>query len=178
MPIVSTQASRYRVLQAGLLKAGLLLACLLLAACGFRLREDVRLPDNLKTLRLAQVDPYSALARELQAALERAGAQVVEDPALPASVLRVDRLEERRSPLTVDAAGRAQEFEMVLSAEVSLADAAGAYVMSPQTIELRRDYLFDTAQAQGTSNEEELMREELQRELVQAILRRIDSALR
>mgnify|MGYP000911890395 CR=1 FL=1 len=47
-----------------------------------------------------------------------------------------------------------------------------------QRIELRRDYLFDTAQAQGTSNEEELMRAELHRELVQSILRRIDSALR
>jgi len=154
---------------------GLMLA---LAACGFRLREEVRLPERLKTLRLAQVDPYSSIGRDLQAALERAGATLVEDPALPASVLRIDKLDERRSPLTVDAAGRAQEFEIVLSAEVSLLDADGVAVMPAQLIELRRDYLFDTAQAQGTSNEEELMREELQRELVQAILRRIDSALR
>lgn len=152
--------------------------CLVLAACGFRLREDVRLPDNLKTLRLAQVDPYSAIGRDLQAALERAGATVLVDPAAPASVLRIDKLAERRSPLTVDAAGRAQEFEIVLSAEVSLSDEQGVIVMPAQSIELRRDYLFDTAQAQGSSNEEELMREELQRELVQAILRRIDSALR
>jgi len=159
-------------------RMSLMLLCLLLAACGFQLREDVRLPDNLKTLRLAQVDPYSPIGRDLQAALERAGASIVDDPAVPASVLRIDKLAERRSPLTVDAAGRAQEFEIVLSAEISLVDAQGVIVMPAQTLELRRDYLFDTAQAQGSSNEEELMREELQRELVQAILRRIDSALR
>lgn len=158
--------------------AFVLLLCGLLAACGFRLREEVRLPEALKQLRLAEVDPYSALGRDLEAALVRAGAQLVTDPAQPAAVLRVAGLAERRSPLTVDAAGRAQEFEIVLSAEVSLIDPAGAIVMPAQSIELRRDYLFDTAQAQGTSNEEELMREELQRELVQAILRRIDSALR
>lgn len=154
------------------------LLCLGLAACGFRLREEVRLPERLATLRLAQVDPYSPLGVELEAALKRAGATLVTDVSLPAAILRVDKLEERRSPLTVDAAGRAQEFEISLTAEVSLLDVDGAIVLPPQSIELRRDYLFDTAQAQGTSNEEELMRVELQREMVVAILRRIDSALR
>ena len=155
-----------------------MLACLGLAACGFRLREDVKLPERLSTIRLGQVDPLSSLGRELEAALTRGGATVITDPALPAAILRVDKLEERRSPLTVDAAGRAQEYEIVLSSEVSLLDPDGQIVMPPQRIELRRDYLFDTAQAQGTSNEEDLMREELQREMVLAILRRIDSALR
>lgn len=156
----------------------LLLACALLAACGFRLREEVRLPPELSTLRLAQVDPRSDFGRELTAALRRAGATVLEAGEQPAATLRVDQLRERRTPLTVDAAGRAQEFELVLSAEVSLLDAGGVVAVPPQALELRRDYLFDTAAAQGTSNEEELMRAELQREMVQAILRRIDAALR
>ena len=156
----------------------LLLVCALLAACGFRLREEVRLPPELSTLRLAQVDMRSDFGRGLAAALRRAGVTLVEDAERPAATLRVGGLSERRTPLTVDAAGRAQEFELVLSAEISLLDAQGAVAVPPQSLELRRDYLFDTAAAQGISNEEELMRAELEREMVQAILRRIDAALR
>jgi len=152
--------------------------CGLLAACGFKLREEVRLPERLTVLRVVGVDPLSPLGLELEASLRRAGATLVEDPAQTAAMLRIENLQERRTPLTVDAAGRAQEYEIEQSAQVSLLDPEGAIVMPVQRIELRRDYLFDTAQAQGTTNEEELMRAELQRELVLAILRRIDSALR
>jgi LPS-assembly lipoprotein len=155
-----------------------LMLCGGLAACGFRLREEVRLPERLSELRVAGVDPLSPLGLELESALARAGARIVRDPQQAAAALRIEALQERRTPLTVDAAGRAQEYEIVQSAEVSLLDPDGAIVMPVQRIELRRDYLFDTAQAQGTTNEEELMRAELQRELVLAILRRIDSALR
>lgn len=161
-----------------LMRLLLLSWCGALAACGFQLREEVRLPERLTVLRVVGVDPLSPLGLELEASLRRAGANIVEDPAQTAAMLRIENLQERRTPLTVDAAGRAQEYEIAQSAQVSLLDPDGAIVMPTQRIELRRDYLFDTAQAQGTTNEEELMRAELQRELVLAILRRIDSALR
>lgn len=47
-----------------------------------------------------------------------------------------------------------------------------------QDVELERDYSFDTIQAQGTPGEEEVVRAELERDMVQAILRRVDAVLR
>ena len=156
----------------------LLLSLVLLAlgACGFQLRQDVALPAEYARLRLEAVDPFSPLGRDLARALARAGATLVEDA--DAAVLRVpvDRL--AAAPLTVGESGRVQEYALRYLVEVELLAADGSVVMPRQAIELSRDYTFDTAQALGSPGEEEVVREELQREMVLAILRRIEAATR
>ena len=44
-----------------------------------------------------------------------------------------------------------------------------------QTIELTRDFTFDATQALGIAAEQDLLTDELQREMVQAMLRRIEA---
>jgi LPS-assembly lipoprotein len=152
-----------------------LLLTLLLAACGFQLREDVTLPPELTRLRLEVADEFSPLGRDLAAALERGGATLTTEA--DAAVLRVpvDHIGSR--PLTVGESGRVQEYQLRYVAEVELLAADGRVLLPRQAIELSRDYTFDTAQALGSPGEEEVVREELQREMVQAILRRIAAAL-
>lgn len=150
-------------------------SCLLLAACGFQLRQDVTLPPALSQLRLDLVDDFSPLGRDLGAALERGGATLSAAPG--AAVLRVlvDQIGSR--PLTVGETGRVQEYQLRYVTEVELLAADGSVLMPRQQVELARDYSFDTVQALGSPGEEEVVREELRREMVQAILRRIDAAL-
>lgn len=156
----------------------LLLLFLLVAvsACGFQLRRELALPPALSTLRLELVDPYAPLGRGLEQALQRAGATLVESGE--AAVLRVPTLRRSQVPLAVGVTGRVQEFAQQYRVEIELLDAGGRVVVPRQAIELERSYAFDTAEALGTPAEQELVQAELDRDMVAAILRRIDAALR
>jgi len=155
------------------------LACLLvLAGCGFQLRQELKLPASLHVIRVEIVDPYTAIDGYLEEALKRAGASVVMTADTPSARLRISSLSQARNPLSVDAAGRAQEYELVYSAEFDVVDAENQQVVPKQRIDLRRDYLFDTARALGNRAEEDLVLAELQRDMADAILRRVDVALR
>ena len=158
-----------------MLRTAALALTLLLAACGFQLRQDVALPPELSPLRLELADEFSPLGRDLAAALERGGATLTTAPE--AAVLRVpvDHIGSR--PLTVGETGRVQEYQLRYVVELEVLAADGRVLLPRQPIELTRDYTFDTAQALGSPGEEEVVREELQREMVQAILRRIAAAL-
>jgi len=154
------------------------LVVLALGACGFQLRQEVALPPEFARMRVETVDPFSPLGRDVGRALQRAGVALVESGDEAVAVLRipVDRIGS--APLTVGESGRVQEYVLRYVAEIELVAADGRVVLPRQPIELSRDYTFDTAQALGSPGEEEVVREELQREMVQAILRRIEAAAR
>ncbi len=149
----------------------------LIGGCGFHLRQEIALPASLKVMRVTVADPYSPLQRNLEQALQRAGtrAPVGEETG---ALLNVSRNRMRREPLSVGSTGRVQEYSLRYEVDFTLRDADKVDVLPRQRIELERAYRFDTAQAQGTPGEEEVVRAELERDMVQAILRRIDAALR
>ena len=159
-------------------RIGLVLAMagvLLLSACGFHLREQIVLPAALQRLSLEFADPLTPLRRDLAAALERAGAEIVAPGTAGAGVLRVPVDSTLTEPLTVSDAARVQEYIVRHRVEVEIVDAAGKVLLPRATIELTRDYSFDETQALGAAAEDELLRKELQREMVQQILRRIET---
>ncbi len=156
----------------------LVVGCLftLLAGCGFQLRGELTLPPELVTMRVQVADTYSPLQRNLEQALAQSGmrAPVGKEPS---AVLRISSNRMKRWPLTVGSAGRVQEYSMRYNVTMGLTDADGNVVVPTQEIQLERSYQFETTRAQGTPGEEEVVRTELERDMVQAILRRIDAVL-
>lgn len=150
---------------------------LLLSACGFQLRQQVALPSHLAAIRVQTSDSYSPLQRNLEQALRRSGATLVEGND-PSAVLRVFVQRMDRLPLSVGDTGRVQEYLMRYTVEFELVDAQGKALLSRQSVELERDYTFDTLQALGTPGEEEVVKSELERDMVQTLLRRIDAVSR
>jgi LPS-assembly lipoprotein len=153
------------------------LSLVLLSGCGFQLRQPIALPATLASMRVETVDPYSPLQRNLEQALRQAGTRLAERPG-DSAVLRVFQQRIDRLPLSVGDTGRVQEYLLRYTVEFELVDAAGAVVLPRQKVELDRDYTFDTQQALGTPGEEELVKTELERDMVRTILRRIDAASR
>jgi LPS-assembly lipoprotein len=141
--------------------------------CGFQLRDEVALPAALQVLRIDSPDPNSALERELEAALERAGARVVEDAA-GVAVVRIPADAMATEPLSVSDAARVQEFLVRYRVELEVVDASNAVLLPLAPIELTRDFSYDETQALGAAAEEEILRKELRREMVQQVLRRIE----
>ena len=114
---------------------------LVLAGCGFQLRQELKLPASLHVIRVEIVDPYTAIDGYLEEALKRAGASVVMTADTPSARLRISSLSQARNPLSVDAAGRAQEYELVYSAEFDVVDAENQQVVPKQRIDLRGQHL-------------------------------------
>lgn len=158
------------------MRAALLLAlCLALGACGFQLRRELALPAGLDAIRVETGDPYGALQRHLEQALQRAGASTAEgSPA----VLRVLSARIEQKPLSIGIGGRVQEYLLQYHAEIELLDGSGRSVLPRQALELEREYRFDTGDALGSPGEEEVLRRDLERAMGEAILRRIDAVLR
>ena len=159
----------YRFAVFALLAAGL-------AGCGFKLRGEIALPAELNSIAVQVADPYSPLQRNLEDALARAGAR---PPAagVGSAVLRISRNRMTRWPLSVGTTGRVQEFSMRYEVTMQLDDAQGNVVVPRQDVQFERAYQFDTTQAYGTPGEEEVVRAELERDMAQAILRRIEAVL-
>ncbi len=153
----------------------LFLGALLQASCGFRLRGEISLPPELQSLRVQVADPFSPLQRNLEQALARAGAR---EPVGKerAALLRIGSNRITRMPLSVGRTGRVQEYSMRYEVRMELVDAAGRVVVPEQEVALERSYQFETLRAQGTPGEEEVVRAELERDMTQAILRRIRAA--
>ena len=157
-------------------RASLLLGFALLAGCGFQLRGEITLPPELVRIRVHVADIFSPLQRNLEQALVHAGAR---EPVgkEPSALLRISRNQIKRLPLSVGRTGRVQEYSLRYEVVMELTDAAGRVVVPQQDIALERSYQFETLRAQGTPGEEEVVRDELERDMTQAILRRIRAAV-
>jgi LPS-assembly lipoprotein len=152
------------------------LLALLVSACGFHLRNALTLPPDLGPVRVESRDPYSPLALSLEQALRRAGAEVVEGPERDVAVLDIVSERWADAPLSVDAQGRAQEYTMRYAVFFRLTAADGSEMVPMQGIELARDYVAQAENIIGIEGESEILARELRREMIAAVLRRIDAA--
>ncbi|MBD8526986.1 LPS assembly lipoprotein LptE [Pseudomarimonas arenosa] len=147
-----------------------------LAGCGFQLKKELSLPPSLVKLEVLSSDPYSPVQQGLERALRRAGAVVPGGEGSGQLELRNLRISSR--PLSLANTGRVQEFSLEYRADVILTDGTGKVVLPLEPIVLERDYSFDSANPSGSPAEEELIRQELDQAMVDAVLRRLDVALR
>ena len=158
-------------------RALILLSFVFLSACGFHPRAQLELPAALGPVAVRTSDPYSPLGLELATALERAGvAGAVEGQ--PSAALRITAERWRTAPLSVDQFARVREYVTRYWVDFQLADATGAVLVAPQTIELSREYSYDINASAGSPAEQELIQRELRRDMQAAILRRLDIVLR
>jgi outer membrane lipopolysaccharide assembly protein LptE/RlpB len=153
------------------------LLALALAACGFHARSHTVLPTQLGPTTVVASDPYSPIAEELAAALERAGVPAA-DAEGNGSVLRIVREQTDTLPLAVDEFARAREYQMTYRVDFALQGPDGKPLLPPQRVELRRQYSYDANASIGSPAEAELIQRELRRDMEAAILRRIEYALR
>jgi LPS-assembly lipoprotein len=155
----------------------ILLSVLGLAACGFHPRNQLDLPAILGPVTVQTADPYSPLGLELAKALDRAGA-IAPTPGAPSSMLKVTGETWNTKPLSVDQFARVLEYVTHYKVDFVVVAADGKLLTEPQSIELSREYTYDTNASAGSPAELELIQRELRRDMQSAILRRLDVALR
>ncbi len=151
---------------------------LMLGACGFHLRKEADLPASMRRVYISITDPNSALAKDLAKALPRSGAQVVDKIDDGVAVMKIGANAFSTDVLSVSGTARASEYALRYHVEFDIENAAGTALVPKQTIELSRDFTFDASQALGVAAETDLLTKELERDMVQTILRRLEALAR
>lgn len=148
---------------------------LALAGCGFHLRKEANLPPSMQRIVLVGVDPNSALGKDLAKALPRSGATIVDKAEDGVAVMKFVANAFNTDVLSVSGTARANEYSLRYHVEFLVEDVAGTALLPKQTIELSREFTFDASQALGVAAETDLLTKELQRDMVQTILRRLEA---
>ena len=149
-----------------------------LSACGFHMRGEVQLPPSMQRVHVQIADPYSPLGRDLEAALKRSGAKVENVPGDGIAEVTISALSLAPIVRSVGANAFVNEFSMVYHVEMQVTDANGKVLMPKQVIEHSREFTFDQTQAIGTSAEQDEIKKEMERDMVPALLRKIEAAER
>ena len=154
-----------------------LLLLLSLTACGFHLRGSVQLPPELATMSVQDARPATDIAPALRNALKSAGTQISESAPM---VLQLMAEQYGKRVLSVDSAGRAQEYGLSYTVRFSLksvdTDGKNESVWLPeQTVTQTRDLRFDAAAVLGTESEEAKLKAEMRQDAVLQILRRLQA---
>jgi LPS-assembly lipoprotein len=148
---------------------------ILLTGCGFHLRKEAQLPASMQRVHIEIADASGALAKDLAKALPRSGAQVVDKVEPGVAVMKISANALSTDVLSVGGTARANEYALRYHVEFSVEDAAGTAMLPKQTIELSREFTFDATQALGVASETDLLGKELERDMVQTILRRLEA---
>lgn len=155
--------------------ATLAAAVLLTAGCGFHLRKEANLPASMKKVHIQIADPSSPLAKDLAKALPRSGTEVVDTVEPGVAVMNISANAFSTDVLSVGGNARATEYSLRYHVVLEVQDAGGTSLLPKQTIELSRDFTFDATQALGVAAEVDLLTQELQRDMTQTILRRLEA---
>jgi len=146
-----------------------------LAGCGFHLRGSATLPNSLKTMYVQGVNLQQGLGLELKRGLTRNGVMVVNHYQEGSAVLTLLDNQFERRVLSVGSDAKVSEYGLHGWVSFKVSDGKGRVISDVQKVEAQRDYQFDQDQVLGKDDEERLLREQLNQQLVQSILRRLSA---
>lgn len=144
-----------------------------LLGCGFHLRGAADLSDNLKTMRIEGVSMSRDFGLYLKRGLLSNNIAVVETGTVNSAVLKITENQFDRRVLSVGSNAKVSEFEIYLKVAFIVLDSAGNVLAEEQVIEAQRDFQFDANEVLGREAEEALLRDQLNKQLVQSMLRRL-----
>jgi LPS-assembly lipoprotein len=165
-----------------LTSCGLIIISLSLNACGFSLRGNELANSRFSELQLNLSQPNSEFSRMLRRSLDVAEISTelvssLEDVDLtsPIAVLAIGDEQISNRPVTVNARARAAQYEMRLSVTIALGQ-ANELLIEPETLFVDRTYFEDIENLAGNREEVEIIAAEMRRELVNQLMRRLESA--
>jgi LPS-assembly lipoprotein len=161
------------------IKTGLvpLLVCAMLTSCGFHLRGTAGPELRIPALHLTAENLYGDLINALERTLSSSGTQLVDSSDLAPWTLSI--LSERLSR-RVAATNRSisvAKYELILEVRFSLTARDGTLLTPPTSLSIQRTYEYDSSNLVGSDAEEELLRQEMRREIAESILRRMSTTI-
>jgi len=148
---------------------------LTLVGCGFQLRGEADLSNNIKTMRIEGISINQTLGLKLKRALVSNGVVIVDNAATSSSILKVLDHEFERRVLSVGSNAKVSEYELYSEIVFEVIDAQGNVIAERQSVQAQRDYQFNENEVLGRESEESFLREQLDQQLVQSLIRRLSA---
>lgn len=153
-------------------RTGIALTLLLSAsACGFQLRGAVELPVQLQPLYLYDAG-NDALVNQLSLLLAENKTVLAESAAVAASSLKIVSQKQTRRVLSVDSLGRAREYELKFVVVYQL---KSKHSDADNVVKLRRELSFDPVNVLASSQEEQTLYRDMQRDAARLILQQLQA---
>lgn len=145
-----------------------------LAGCGFQLRGAYTLP--YESIYVAGAD-YNLIVAGLKRAIRGSGSARLVDKAEDAQATFLPTNEIREPTiLSLSSAGRVREKRLRYIYGYRIVDAKGRDLVAPATVELYRDISYADSDVLAKTQEEDLLWRDMEKDLVQQLLRRIATA--
>jgi LPS-assembly lipoprotein len=165
------QRSASRAFFIGVLAA----SCLSLAACGFHLRGTG--PAIAQDLYLEGLPPHDSFMGTFGSTMSMAGGKLASNADKAGGIIHIYKASHFKRYLALSRAGRSVEYDLSYRVVYDVRTSKGEVLLPRQEIETKRDYFNDQTLPLGQAEEEGLIRQELEREAAQTLLRRAVFAL-
>ncbi len=150
------------------------LAALALSACGFHLRGEANYAFDSVYLNSSAPPLFN---NEMKRALVGAGsAKLVETPAEGQVVLDIPVVQDDKEVLSLSTAGAVREYQLIKRVSFRLHDKDGNDWMPAGEITTRRSYTFQETQVLARDLEEQRLQKDMQTDVIQQIIRRLQAA--
>ena len=143
-----------------------------LNACGFHLRGNIPLPDELKNMFVRA--PDGTFKEGLEDILENAGAVLAANEAGSDVRLNIIKAQTKRTVGTLDERGKANSYNFTFTVGYELLDPAGRIVREATLTETRR-YNFDPELILESESEEADLQEDMEQDISLRIVRQLSS---
>ena len=145
----------------------------LLTGCGFHLRGEMVLSPVLSA-------PYvntanSEFKEDLTKALNRSGIRAVNDPEIASAIIDLVSVKFERQVLSINSRGQATGYILTYQVFCRFVDRTGRVLASPARLKLSRTLEYQSTQVLPKKQEEDALRARMREDLVQQILRRLNS---
>ena len=156
-----------------MLRLGAVVAALLLGACGFHLRGTAPLPPEMA---ITYLDGYNTMTDDFRTALESHGARVTAARDEATAILTILKNQTGTDVLTVDLSGKVLEYRLSQNIQFEVMTADGHTLVDRQSVTMSRAIKFNVKGLLGSEREAEMIRRELQRDVVSLAMLRIAAA--
>lgn len=152
-----------------------------LTACGFALRGSDVLSSKYDVVRLNSINPNGDFSRALVRSLENAGVTVEMidsidnlDDSLTSPVLMISDEQSGRRAITVNPRARAAQYELTLMVQAAFGQGQTLH-FGPEPLSVQKVYFEDIENISGSQEEIEIISDEMRRELVSQLIRRLEA---
>jgi len=153
------------------LLAGVAMAAAAAGGCGFQLRGAQKLPVDTLFLALPANSPLGAeIARVVRSSTN---ALVVTDRKQAQAILELLGESREREVLSINAQGRAREYQLRLRTTFRVVAPDGTELIAPTTLTARRDIAFNESELLAKESEEALLYRDMQSDLVRQMVTRL-----
>ena len=145
----------------------------LVLSCGFELQNTSSISEKLDALIIKTNNPYTTFYRTLRNQFRESGTRIIDDTSQSDYTLTILTDESKQRTLSVSATNTPQEYEVYYRVTWSFSKGDKIILESVSNLSIQ-DYTFDQRQLLGKSNESQMIKQALAKDIAREVIFRLN----